>query len=151
MCINEFRRISDSPIYGVKSLNYLENIIARREARLNGYDEAVFLNERGEIAEGTASNIFWVKKDTLYTPSVECGILPGIIREILIDSVNALGLGVEEGGYYPESITGSRFAFLTNSLSGSMLIFQLGNAEFPLDDGLYETIKKRVITGLGWV
>jgi len=151
VCINEFRRISDSPVHGVKSLNYLENIIARREARLNGYDEAVFLNERGEIAEGTASNIFWVKKDTLYTPSVECGILPGIIREILIDSVNALGLGVEEGGYYPESITGSRFAFLTNSLSGSMLIFQLGNAEFPLDDGLYETIKKRVITGLGWV
>jgi len=151
VCINEFRRISDSPIYGVKSLNYLENIIARREARLNGYDEAVFLNERGEIAEGTASNIFWVRKDTLYTPSVECGILPGIIREILIDSVNALCIGVEEGGYYPESLTGSRFAFLTNSLSGSMLISQLGNAEFPLDDGLYETIKKLVIAGLGWV
>lgn len=151
VCINEFRRISDSPIHSVKSLNYLENIIARREARLKGYDEAVFLNERGEIAEGTASNIFWVEKDTLYTPSVNCGILPGIIREILIDSANTLGLGVEEGGYYPESMTGSRFAFLTNSLSGSVLISRLGNTEFPLDDGLYKTIKKRLLTGLGWV
>lgn len=151
VCINEFRRISDSPIHSVKSLNYLENIIARREARLKGYDEAVFLNERGEIAEGTASNIFWVEKDTLYTPSVNCGILPGIIREILIDSANTLGLGVEEGGYYPESMTGSRFAFLTNSLSGSVLISRLGNTEFPLDDGLYKTIKKRLLTVLGWL
>ncbi len=151
VCINEFRRISDSPIHGVKSLNYLENIIARREARLKGYDEAVFLNERGEITEGTASNIFWVEKDTLYTPSVECGILPGIIREILLDSVSALGLGVEEGGYYPESMFNSRFAFLTNSLLGSVPISRLGNTEFPLDDGLYKTIKKRLLTGLGWV
>lgn len=151
VCINEFRRISNSPIHSVKSLNYLENIIARREARLKGYDEAVFLNERGEIAEGTASNIFWVANDILYTPSVKCGILPGIIRGILMDSANTLGLGVEEGGFYPESMTGSRFVFLTNSLSGSVLISRLGNTEFPLDDGLYKTIKKRLLTGLGWI
>lgn len=151
VCINEFRRISDSPIHGVKSLNYLENIIAWREARLKGCDEAVFLNERGEITEGTASNIFWVEKDTLYTPSVECGILPGIIREILLDSVSTLGLGVEEGGYYPEFMFNSRFAFLTNSLSGSMLISRLDNTELPLDDGLYKSIKKLMLTELGWV
>ncbi len=148
--VNEFRSISGSPLHGVKSLNYLENILARRAARLRGYDEALFLNERGEIAEGTSSNIFWVSGDTLYTPAVECGILPGVIRGILIDSAGSIGLRVEEGGYGLESMSGSRFAFLTNSLSGPVPISLLEDMEFPLDDGLYETIKDLLFERLGW-
>lgn len=151
VCINKFRRVSASPIRSIKSLNYLENIIARREAEANGYDEAVLLNERGEVTECTASNIFWVSKDTLFTPSVECGILPGIIREILIDSIDELGLSVEEGEYRPECLIGSRLAFLTNSLSGSILISRLGETALPSDGELYEAIKKLLSAKLGWI
>lgn len=151
VCINEFRRSAGSPIRRIKSLNYLENIIARRDALRKGYNEAIFLNERGEIAEGTASNVFWVENNTLRTPSVECGILPGIIRELLINSANELGFRVEEGGYDPECLTRSRLTFLTNSLTGPVFITQLDETALPFDNGLYEAIKKLVFTRLGWV
>jgi Branched-chain amino acid aminotransferase/4-amino-4-deoxychorismate lyase len=75
--ISSFRRNSLSPIARLKSLNYLENILARREAIESGFDEALFLNERGEITEGGASNIFWLKGGVLFTPSLECGLLSG--------------------------------------------------------------------------
>ena len=148
--INSFKRSSESPIQGIKSLNYLENVIARREANRSGYNESVFLNERGEIAEATSGNIFWAKNNILYTPSLGSGILPGIARALLIKFINELGLSVEEGGYQPEDLAGSSFAFLTNSLVGSVLLSQLGEALFPLNDGLYKGIKKLLLTKLGW-
>jgi 4-amino-4-deoxychorismate lyase len=152
VCVSEFQRSSGSPVRSIKSLNFLENIVARREALSKGYDEAIFLNERGEIAEGTASNVFWVRKNTLCTPSVGCGLLPGIIREILINSAYELGLRIEEGRYGPGCLTASTFAFLTNSLSGAVLISQLGEtAIHPFDNELYEAIKNLVFTRLGWI
>jgi hypothetical protein len=57
---------------------------------------------------------------------------------------------VEEGGHYPEDLAGSRFAFLTNSLSGSLLISELGGLSLPLGDELYESIKKLLYAKLGW-
>lgn len=150
-CISEFRRSADSPVRGLKSLNYLENIIARRAAQKGGFDEAVFLNERREVAEGTASNIFWVDGDTLYTPSIDCGILPGTTRELLLNSANQVGLRVEEGRYSPECVSGSRFAFLTSSLAGSSFLSHFNHSIFPLGDELYESIKRLLFTGLGWV
>lgn len=149
--ISEFGRNSDSPINRIKSLNYLENIVARRAAQKGGYDEAVFLNERGDVAEGSASNIFWVDGDTLYTPSIECGILPGITREILLESVDQVGLRVEEGRYSPESVSGSRFAFLTNSLVGCSYLSCFEHSKFPPTDELYESIKTMLYSKLGWI
>ncbi|MEW6145121.1 MAG: aminotransferase class IV [Thermodesulfobacteriota bacterium] len=151
VCINKFARCADSPVRSIKSLNYLENIIARREASRKGYDEAIFLNERGEIAEGTAGNIFWVEEDTLRTPSVECGLLPGIIRELLMNSVGDIGLRLEDGAYHPERLAGSRMAFLTNSLSGTVLISELGETALPFDYELYGAIKNLVFSRLGWI
>ena len=150
-CINEFRRCSDSLVRGLKSLNYLENIIARRAAQRGGYDEAVFLNERGEVAEGSSSNIFWVHGDTLYTPSIDCGILPGTTREMLLSSANQLGLRVEEGHYPPECVSGSRFAFLTSSLAGSSCLSRFEHSIFSPEDELYESIKTLLFTKLGWL
>ncbi len=148
--ICSFKRHSGSPIRRIKSLNYLENVVARREANRTGYNESAILNEKGEITECTSSNIFWVGKDTLCTPSLDCGLLAGVTREILINSAPELGLTVEEGGYYPEDLAGSRFAFLTNSLSGSLLISELGGLSLPLGDELYESIKKLLYAKLGW-
>lgn len=148
--ICSFKRHSESPIRRIKSLNYLENVIARREANRTGYNESAILNEKGEITECTSSNIFWARKDTLYTPSLDCGLLAGITREILINFASEVGLAVEEGGYYPEDLAGSRFAFLTNSLSGSLLISELGGLSLPLKDELYESIKKLLRVKLGW-
>ena len=150
-CISEFQRSSDSPVRSLKSLNYLENIMARRAAQGGGCDEAVFLNERGEVVEGSASNIFWVEGDTLYTPSIDCGILPGTTRELLLNSANQVGLRVEEGRYSPECVSDSRFAFLTSSLAGSSFLSHFNHSIFTPGDELYESIKRLLFMGLGWV
>lgn len=78
---------STSPLAGVKSCNYLENILAMDEAKARGFHEAVRVNERGEITSGCMSNVFWLKAGKLYTPSLETGCLAGTMREFVMDNL----------------------------------------------------------------
>ena len=71
-------------ISGIKSLNFLNYILARMRAQDEGFDEAILLNTRGHIAEAATSNIFLVKDGKLVTPSLDSGILPGITRRTVI-------------------------------------------------------------------
>ena len=68
----------------IKSLNFLNNILAKEEASQSGAFDGLMLNDQGHITECTTSNIFFVKERCLCTPSVECGILDGITREIVL-------------------------------------------------------------------
>jgi branched-subunit amino acid aminotransferase/4-amino-4-deoxychorismate lyase len=77
---------SKSPLAGVKSCNYMENLLALEEARRNGFDEAVRLNESGEIVSASTANIFWVKDEEIFTPALETGCLNGTTREFLMDN-----------------------------------------------------------------
>lgn len=149
-CVSSFRRSSVSPLAGIKSMNYLENVLARRAAVASGFDEALFLNERGEIAEGSASNVFWVKGRVLYTPSLDCGVLPGITRAVLLDSASQLGLEAEEGRYFLRDLIGSEFAFLTNSLMGSLPVSHLDGSGFPAGHTVYEGVKRLLLKKLKW-
>lgn len=78
---------SASPLAGIKSCNYLENLLAAEEARGRGFHEAVRLNERGEIVSGAMSNIFWLSGGELYTPSLRTGCLPGTVREMVLENL----------------------------------------------------------------
>ena len=135
-----FTKNSSSPVLRIKTFNYIENIIARREALDKGFDEALFLNEKRNITEGSAGNIFWYKTGILYTPSVDCGILPGTTREILLEIKDKLGLEIEEGGFYLEELVSSEFAFFTNSLIGSVPISQIDNKMIPMSNAVYMMI-----------
>lgn len=99
----------------IKSLNFLNNILAKIEAKESDAYEAIMLNSRGYLTEGTTSNIFFVKNKTLYTPSVEAGILDGITRGIVIRTAKAKGIKVEEGLYIPEELYKADEAFITNT------------------------------------
>jgi branched-chain amino acid aminotransferase len=99
----------------IKSLNFLNNILAKIEAKEADAFEAIMLNSQGYLAEGTITNIFFIKDGTLFTPSVEAGILDGITREIVIRTAKSKGIKVEEGLYTPEAIYGADEAFITNS------------------------------------
>ena len=149
--IASFKRLSSSPLLGIKSLNYLENVIARREAESMGYDEAIFLNERGEVAEGSSTNIFWVKDGTLFTPALECGLLPGITREVLISLVPELGLKTNEGRFTLNDVISSHGAFFTNSLIGMTAIAEIDGTEIIVDEGLYGQLRRSLFRKLGWV
>lgn len=78
---------STSPLAGVKSCNYLENVLAIKEAKSRGFNEAVRVNERGHIAGGCMSNVFWLKGEKLFTPSLSTGCLPGTTREFVLENL----------------------------------------------------------------
>ena len=107
---------SQSPLSRLKSANYLNNILARREAGASGADEAILLNERGCLCEGSTSNIFLVSKGNLITPGEESGCLPGITREVVIELDLEVGIGISEREVRLEELLHADEAFLTNSI-----------------------------------
>lgn len=113
---SSIRKNSFSPIARLKTVNYLDLILAKREAVIEGAQEAILLDEKGHIAEGATSNMFWIQKGVLYTPSLDLPILPGITRKKVLDIVGDLDIAYEEGVYDPEVLLESKEAFLTNSL-----------------------------------
>jgi branched-chain amino acid aminotransferase len=80
----------------VKSLNYLNNVMARIEANLAGADEALMLNDAGNVAEGTADNVFIVKRGQIFTPPISAGALRGITRSVVFEIAGELGIKVTE-------------------------------------------------------
>ena len=114
--VSGVRRNETSPLARVKSLNYLDNLLAREEARRSGSGEALLLNTRGFVAEGAASNIFIARNGTLLTPAVEAGALPGITRQVVMELAGEERIGVEEANVTLPDLLGAGEAFLTNSL-----------------------------------
>ncbi len=86
LTVSPFSVNSASPLAGVKSCNYLENILALEDANKRGFEEAVRVSERGEIAGACMANIFWVKDGEIFTPSLDTGCLPGTTREFLLEN-----------------------------------------------------------------
>jgi branched-subunit amino acid aminotransferase/4-amino-4-deoxychorismate lyase len=77
---------SKSPLAGIKSCNYLENLLALEEGKKRGFDEVVRLNEKGEIVSAAMANIFWVKGEKIFTPAPETGCLKGTTREFVSEN-----------------------------------------------------------------
>ena len=124
LCLSTITRNESSPLCRIKSLNYLDNILQHEQAIRQGYDEAVFLNTQGQVCEGTISNIFWLKDHQLFTPSLACGLLPGIARQKVIDMCRELRITVSEGVFDLEEMKNADAIFLTNSLMDIMPVNQ---------------------------
>ena len=114
--VSPVRRNETSPLSRIKSLNYLDNLLAREYARRHGADEAILLNTRGFVAEGSASNVFLVQQGGLLTPSVESGALPGITRRAVLELASAVGLEAIESEVELSAFGDASEAFLTNSV-----------------------------------
>ncbi len=148
--VSSFGRNSTSPIQRLKSLNYLENVLARREAMRLGFDEALFLNETGEITEGSATTLFWLKEGVLFTPSLECGLLSGVIRGVVIEFAAEIGIEIIEGRFSLDSVTSSLGGFFTNSLIGAVPISQVNEFDLCADSNGFKMIKTALLRKLGW-
>jgi branched-chain amino acid aminotransferase/4-amino-4-deoxychorismate lyase len=112
------RRNEGSPASRLKTLAYLDNVLARRHAREAGADEALILNNAGEIAGAAAANLFWFDGDDLFTPALECGVLDGIMRGVVIDRAGARGLRVLQRALGMPAIARARGAIITNTQIG---------------------------------
>jgi branched-chain amino acid aminotransferase group I len=104
-----------SAVSGIKSVDYLVNVLARREAAARGFDEALLLDDRGYVAEGGNSNVFFVRKGGLVTPSLESGILPGITRETVMGLASELNISISEADVRVADLAGFEEAFMTGS------------------------------------
>ncbi len=114
--VSSFKRIHpDSAVLSAKvSGHYSNSIMASLEARASGYDEALFLDHEGCIAEGPGENIFFIKDDVFHTPR-EGKIFPGITRDSIIFIINNMGFKVEETDIKPEDIEGYDEAFFVGT------------------------------------
>ncbi|WEK54307.1 MAG: aminodeoxychorismate lyase [Candidatus Cohnella colombiensis] len=119
--VRKLKLLRSTPETGLrlKSFHYMNNIVAKRELIAAGSapgTEGLFLHANGHIVEGMVSNIFWISQGTLYTPSVETGLLPGITREAVIALVKANGRSVQEGFFKWEELVQADEVFLTSSI-----------------------------------
>ncbi|MCA1578133.1 MAG: aminotransferase class IV [Acidobacteria bacterium] len=115
LAVSPFRTNTFSPLTGIKSLNYLSNVLAWEEAQSRDFDEAVVLNERGEIASATTANLFWVKNGTVHTPTLSTGAMAGVTRECVIDIASKHFIPLLEGIYEIGDLTDADEIFLTSA------------------------------------
>ena len=113
--LREHGRHAASPLAGVKSISWLPNVWAVGEAQKEGFDEVVLLNERGEIAECTAANIFAVKNGKVYTPPLNSGCLEGVTRGILFEIAPEAGVAVVEHALRPEDLYSAGEVFISST------------------------------------
>jgi branched-chain amino acid aminotransferase len=118
--LREFGRYASSPLAGVKVLSWLDNVWNYYEAQQAGFDEVVLLNERGEVAECTAANIFCVRAGRVTTPPLSSGCLSGITRSVLLEIGASVGVEVAEATLRPEDLYAADEVFIS-STNRSML------------------------------
>ncbi len=110
---------------GMKTGNYLNNVLAKMEANRLGAKDALMLSPSGYLTECTTSNIFFVQGERILTPSLDCGILSGITREKVIQLAEENGFTVEEGQWPAEILDKVSELFLTGTLKKIMPVTQL--------------------------
>ena len=123
--VTSMRRNETSFLSGVKSLNNLDNVLAREEARRRGADEAILLNTSGLVAEGSASNVFLVLDGRLVTPSLSSGCLAGITRQAVLELAAESGLEAIETDVQLSAFAVASEAFLTGSVMEVMPLTRL--------------------------
>lgn len=136
ICINE-----QSPLTKFKTLNYLDKIIARQHAQNNHFDDALLLNTKGRIVSTTTANLFFVKDNTLHTPALAEGPLPGITRDHILSLAKKQKISVEEGAYTIDDVLTAEGVFTSNSLIGLCLVSRLDQTSFPSSSRYSSLIK----------
>ena len=116
--VSPYRVNTHSPLAGIKSLNYLEPILAWEEAQARDFAEAVRLNERGSVVSCTMANIFWAADGTIYTPSLSTGALAGTTREVVIEQARELAIPLVEGVYELSALADADEIFITSAGRG---------------------------------
>ncbi len=148
VCISEERISCRNTIdSAVKSLNFLNNILVRMEASERGLFEAVMLNHDGYLAEGSVSNLFFVTRGVLHTPSPDTGILEGITRQTVLEIAAEKGIEVEEGLFSIRELYGAEEVFLTNSLIEILPVSRIEGKAYDrgiITEGLMRAYRERV-------
>ncbi len=133
----------------IKSLNFLNNILAKIEAKRLGAYEAIMLNYRGFVAEGTISNIFFIKDGVLYTPATDVGILGGITRNLILGVAKDLKMETKEGRFRKKDLYEADEVFISNTTMEVMPVsgvddIIVGNGTGSFTKMLHKAYRKKV-------
>jgi len=133
----------------IKSLNFLNNVLAKIEAKKENSFEALMLNYRGYLAEGTVSNVFFLKGNSLYTPGISAGILDGITRKTVLAIAREYGFKIRQGKFRKNTIYGAEEVFLSNTTMEVMPVSSVDNVRIGTKAGkttklLHQAYKQKV-------
>ena len=142
LAVSPFRVNTAAPTTGVKSLNYLDRILALDEARERDFDEAMMLNERGEIVSAATANIFWTRSGTVHTPTLSTGALAGVTRECVIEIAEKHFVPLVEGVYEMNDLTDADQIFLTSSAIGVAPVTTFDFRRYSIEAGSVVSIIK---------
>lgn len=122
LTVSPYRVNTQSMLAGVKSTNYLEHMLAWEEAAAREFDEAVRLNERGEVVAATMGNLFWVREGMIHTPALATGALAGTTRGCVIMLAGELSIPVVEGVYDLSHLAQAEEIFVTSAGLGVSVV-----------------------------
>jgi branched-chain amino acid aminotransferase len=131
LAVREHGRHAASPMAGVKSISWLNNVWAVSEAVKEGYDEVVMFNERGEVAECTSANIFAVKNGKILTPPLNSGCLEGVTRGILMEIAPEAGVSVIEQALRPEDLYSADEVFISSTNRNLISVSEIAGNKIP--------------------
>jgi branched-chain amino acid aminotransferase len=115
LSVREHGRHASSALTGVKTTSWLNNVWALAEAQREGFDEVLLLNERGEVSECTAANIYAVRNDKVVTPPLSSGCLEGVTRGVLMEIASEAGTSVREQSLHLEDLLAADEVFITST------------------------------------
>jgi 4-amino-4-deoxychorismate lyase len=123
---------------GVKSTSYAVNMAAETEAKRRGADDALFVDAAGTVLEGPTTNVWWRRGHTLYTPSLDLGILAGVTRATVVELAGETKYGVEEGHFGLTELLAADEAFTSSSVREVMPVTELDGAPIARGDAADE-------------
>jgi branched-chain amino acid aminotransferase len=133
--LREHGRHAASPLAGVKVTSWLNNVWNLAEAQEAGWDEVVLLNERGEVAECTAANIFCVRGGRVLTPPLSSGCLEGVTRHTLLDIAHASGVPAAEETLTPDDLYGAEEVFISSTNRNLLGVGEIAGHKFACAPG----------------
>ena len=133
----------DATTHEIKSLNYLNSVLAKLEAADSGADDALMLNRNGFVSEATTTNLFIVKDEEVFTPPSSAGILPGVTRKRTIKLVRELGYSMYTKELTPYDVTNADEAFLTGTLAEIVPLVKVRGIE--IGDGRPGPITRKIM------
>jgi branched-chain amino acid aminotransferase len=115
LLLQENAVFSAGVLSGAKILSWAQNALLLERARTQGFDDALLLNEHGELAECTSANIFVVRDGSVFTPPLSSGCLPGVTREVLFEIAARAGVKLGERTLKPEDLSGADEVFISST------------------------------------
>ena len=137
--VSGVKRGRNNPYLRHKTTNYMVNYLEHQNGLKKGYDEVLFLDMDGCVLEGTKSNIFIIKNDEVFTASAGYDILPGTMRNMVIERFR-----INEATLFTEDLLEADTAFLTNAVMGVMPVSRFGDKKYDLENSLLIKIMEEI-------